>query len=64
MGGEAERVVSAPIAGVPDVKVVGADGLHDPPLDPDFARNRTLYFYYFAPLPGRRPAMPLHDADV
>jgi len=53
--------VSAPIAGVPDVKVVGADGLHDLLLDPDFARNRTLYFTYFAPPPGEAPgAWPLH----
>jgi glucose/arabinose dehydrogenase len=35
--------VSLPIAGVPGVKVVGAQGLHDVVLDPDFARNRTLY---------------------
>src|SRR5262245_19405808 len=39
--------VSAPIAGVPGVKTVGAQGLHDLLLDPDFARNRTLYFTYF-----------------
>jgi glucose/arabinose dehydrogenase len=43
------------------VKVVGADGLHDLLLDPDFARNRTLYFTYFAPPPGEAPgAWPLH----
>ena len=44
-----DGVVSAPIAGVPPVKVVAAQGLHDVALDPDFARNRTLYFTYFAP---------------
>jgi glucose/arabinose dehydrogenase len=54
-------VVSAPIAGVPGVKVIGAHGLHDLMLDPDFARNRTLYFTYFAPPPGEAPgAWPLH----
>ena len=47
--------VSSPIAGVPDVKSVGAQGLHDVVLDPDFARNRTIYFNYFAP-PGGEPA--------
>jgi glucose/arabinose dehydrogenase len=53
--------VSAPIAGVPGVKTVGAQGLHDVLLDPDFARNRTLYFTYFAPPPGETPgAWPLH----
>ena len=52
-----DGVVSAPIAGVPDVKVVTAQGLHDILLDPDFARNRTLYFTYFAPPPGEDPAI-------
>src|SRR5688572_23779548 len=41
-----------PIEGLPVIKQVGAQGLHDVVLDPDFARNRTLYFTYFAPLPG------------
>ena len=53
--------VSAPIAGVPPVKQAAAQGLHDVVLDPDFARNRTLYFTYFAPPPGEAPgAWPLH----
>src|ERR1041384_6483364 len=53
--------VSAAIAGVPGVKTIGAHGLHDLLLDPDFARNRTLYFTYFAPPPGEAPgAWPLH----
>jgi aldose sugar dehydrogenase len=41
------------IEGVPVIKQVGAQGLHDVVLDPDFARNRTLYFTYFAPLDGQ-----------
>jgi len=54
-------VVGTPIAGVPDVKTIGAHGLHDLLLDPDFARNRTLYFTYFAPPPGEPGgAWPLH----
>jgi glucose/arabinose dehydrogenase len=53
--------VSAPIEGVPGVKTIGAHGLHDLLLDPDFAHNRTLYFTYFAPPPGEAPgAWPLH----
>ncbi len=53
--------VSAPVEGVPGVKTIGAHGLHDLLLDPDFARNRTLYFTYFAPPPGEAPgAWPLH----
>ena len=48
--------VSAPIAGVPGVKVVAAQGLHDVVLDPGFAQNRLLYFCYFAPPKGEVPA--------
>jgi glucose/arabinose dehydrogenase len=40
------------LRGVPVIKQVGAQGLHDVVLDPDFANNRTLYFTYFAPLDG------------
>jgi glucose/arabinose dehydrogenase len=49
-------VVSAPLEGVPPVKAVAAQGLHDVVLDPDFAENRTLYFSYFAPPKGEAPA--------
>jgi aldose sugar dehydrogenase len=49
--------VSAPIAGVPGVKVIAAQGLHDVLLDPDFAKNRMLYITYFAPPRGEDPAM-------
>jgi glucose/arabinose dehydrogenase len=43
------------VTGVPGVKTIGAQGLHDVVLDPDFARNRTLYFTYFAPPRGEAP---------
>ena len=39
----------------PRLKSVAAQGLHDIVLDPDFARNRTLYFNYFAPPTGQTP---------
>ena len=52
-----DGVVSAPIAGVPGVKSVAAQGLHDLLLDPDFTRNRTIYFTYFAPPKGEAPAV-------
>ncbi|MGD1211815.1 MAG: PQQ-dependent sugar dehydrogenase [Candidatus Acidiferrales bacterium] len=52
-----DGVFSAPIAGVPDVKVVAAQSLHDVELDPDFAKNRLIYFTYFAPPPGEDPAV-------
>jgi len=52
-----DGVVTAPLAGVPGVKVVAAQGLHDVLLDPGFAQNRLLYFTYFAPPPGEEPAI-------
>jgi aldose sugar dehydrogenase len=49
--------VSAPIAGVPPVKVVAAQGFHDLVLDPAFSQNRLLYFTYFAPPRGEAPGL-------
>jgi aldose sugar dehydrogenase len=48
----ADGTVAAPLKGLPLVKQIGAEGLHDVVLDPDFATNRTLYFAYFSPLKG------------
>jgi len=50
-----DGVVGGPIAGVPPVKAIAGLGLHDVVLDPDFARNRTLYFTYFSPPRGEAP---------
>lgn len=47
-----DGTISAPLKGLPLIKQIGAEGLHDVVLDPDFARNRTLYFAYFSPLKG------------
>src|SRR5262249_1454388 len=52
-----DGVGSSPLAGGPGVKSVAAQGLHDLLLDPDFARNRLLYFTYFAPPKGETPAV-------
>ena len=52
-----DGVYFAPIAGVPDVKSVAAEGLHDIALDPDFADNRLIYFTYFAPPKGETPGV-------
>jgi glucose/arabinose dehydrogenase len=52
-----DGAVSAPLAGVPGVKVVAAQGLHDVLLDPGFAQNRLLFFTYFAPPPGEDAAI-------
>jgi glucose/arabinose dehydrogenase len=51
-----DGIVSSPLTGVPPVKAVAAQGLHDVVLDPDFGRNRLLYFTYFAPPKGEAPA--------
>src|SRR5690242_18313237 len=48
---------SAPIAGVPDTKIVAAESLHDVEIDPDFSKNRLIYFTYFAPPPGEEPGV-------
>jgi len=53
----ADGSVSAPIEGVPGVRSVGAEGLHEVVLDPDFARNRMIYFTYLSP-PVGEPAGP------
>ena len=44
------------VDGVPPVKAIAAQGLHDVVLDPDFAHNRFIYFAYFAPPPGEPAA--------
>jgi glucose/arabinose dehydrogenase len=48
-------VLSEPITGLPVIKVIAGEGLHDVVLDPRFSRNRLLYFSYYAPLPGDVP---------
>jgi glucose/arabinose dehydrogenase len=48
--------ISEPIAGVPPVKAVAAQSFHDIVLDPNFARNRYVYFTYFAPPKGEAAA--------
>ena len=45
--------MSSPLAGMPAVRVVAAEGLHDLALDPAFATNRLIYFSYFAPPDGQ-----------
>jgi glucose/arabinose dehydrogenase len=52
-----DGVYFAPIEGVPEVKSVAAEGLHDVALDPDFINNRLIYFTYFAPPKGETPGV-------
>src|SRR5689334_24632770 len=59
---KADGSVSAPIDGMPGVRSVGAEGLHEVVLDPDFARNRMIYFTYLAPPIGEPAgAWPLEN---
>ncbi|WP_439527411.1 PQQ-dependent sugar dehydrogenase [Pannonibacter sp.] len=48
-----EGEISAPLNGVPVVYDTGQGGLLDVILDPDFARNSTIYLSYSAPVSGR-----------
>lgn len=52
---ERDGKMSEPIAGVPAVKSLAGQGLHDVLLDPNFRRNRLLYFTYYAPRPNDQP---------
>jgi glucose/arabinose dehydrogenase len=52
-----DGVYFAPISGMPDVKSVAAEGLHDVAIDPDFSNNRIIYFTYFAPPKGETPGV-------
>ncbi len=46
---DADGNLSDPVAGLPEFSHEGWAGLFDLTLDPDFNRNRTLYFSYTAP---------------
>ncbi len=52
-----DGIFHRPLAGVPDVKVIGAGGLHDVVLDPHFGENRLIYFTYYAPPDGEEPGV-------
>jgi len=47
----------SPVEGMPGVRSVGAEGLHEVVLDLNFAQNRMIYFTYLAP-PVGEPAGP------
>jgi glucose/arabinose dehydrogenase len=44
--------LSAPLAGVPEVRATGQGGLLDVALAPDFARSHRIWFTYVAPADG------------
>ena len=45
-----DGTLSVPLEGLPPIKTVAGEGLHDVLLDRQFATNRIVYFTYFAPL--------------
>lgn len=49
---DGQGVVSAPVAGLPEIEVGGQGGLLDVVADDDFARNRRLYFCFSEPGSG------------
>jgi glucose/arabinose dehydrogenase len=56
-----DGTLSPPIQGLPPIKIVAGEGLHDVLLDREFATNRIVYFTYYAPLAdgvlkGEQPA--------
>jgi glucose/arabinose dehydrogenase len=46
---DAQRVLSTPVDGLPEISHEGWAGLFDIALDPDYEQNHTLYFSYTAP---------------
>jgi aldose sugar dehydrogenase len=46
-----EGVLSEPLKGVPEVDARGQGGLLDVALDPDFAKNQTIFFTFSEPRP-------------
>ena len=59
---QANGTVAPPIEGMPGVRNVGAEGLHEVVLDPSFAQNRMIYFTYLSPPVGEPAgAWPLEN---
>lgn len=72
------RLLSAPLVGMPDISHEGWAGLFDVLVDPDFAENQLIYFSYTAPSGNAefpniprvararldRAALRVHDIEV
>jgi len=55
--------VSEPLKGLPPFLLAGGHGLADVLLDPEFARNRFIYFSYLAP-PAGKPARSMPNDEM
>ena len=60
----AQGALGAPLAGLPEVAAGGQGGLLDVVLDSGFAANRTVYFCYSEPGPGRTNSTALARARL
>ncbi|HEY3814917.1 MAG TPA: PQQ-dependent sugar dehydrogenase [Caulobacteraceae bacterium] len=60
----ADGKLGAPISGVPAVAAHGQGGLFDVALDPDFAKNHTLYFSYFEPRGDGKAGVTVASAQL
>jgi glucose/arabinose dehydrogenase len=56
--------LGAPISGVPQVAYKGQSGLWDIALDPNFAKNHTLFFSYMEPREGAGPGLAVASAQL
>ena len=61
---QANGSVNPPLQGVPEVAAGGQGGMLDVITDSDYARNRTLYFCYAEPGPGRTNSTALARARL
>ena len=61
---QANGSVNPPLQGVPEVAAGGQGGMLDVITDSDYARNRTLYFCYAEPGPGRTNSTALARARM
>ena len=58
----ADGTISAPLSGLPAVRGFRDKGLTDVVLDPDFERNRLIYFTYYAVPEGEPEGLASPDA--
>lgn len=61
---QADGRINPPLQGVPEVAAGGQGGMLDVITDSDYARNRTIYFCYAEPGPGRSNSTALARARL
>ncbi|MET4575235.1 PQQ-dependent sugar dehydrogenase [Ottowia thiooxydans] len=61
---EGDGRVQPPVTGLPDIAAGGQGGLLDVVTDPEFAKNRTIYFCFSEPGPGTTNSTALARARL